>query len=59
MDDTLHVQLIFDKTSVELFSDDGHTSMTDIYFPKETLTFPILEMNTGHKPKEIEFLLGP
>ncbi|HLO53549.1 MAG TPA: glycoside hydrolase family 32 protein [Saprospiraceae bacterium] len=50
VDDTLHVQLIFDKTSVELFANKGYTSMTDIYFPKETLTFPILEMNTGHKP---------
>jgi sucrose-6-phosphate hydrolase SacC (GH32 family) len=50
VNDTLHVQLIFDKTSVELFADEGNTCMTDIYFPKETLTFPILEMNARNKP---------
>lgn len=37
-DETLKFHLFFDRSSVELFADDGSVVLTDIFFPTETFT---------------------
>ena len=34
--DKLSIEILLDKSSVELFADDGLTVMTSIYFPNST-----------------------
>ena len=36
--ETVQMQLYIDKTSIELFADEGRTVMTDIFFPSEEYT---------------------
>lgn len=33
MNDELHLEFVLDKTSIELFYDEGETAMTEIFFP--------------------------
>lgn len=44
--------IIIDKTSIELFFDNGETVMTEIYFPNS----PFSELSI--EPKDQEFILG-
>lgn len=43
----LSVQMVLDKTSLEVFWDDGLTVMTDIFFPEAPFTQLTLEGSTG------------
>lgn len=36
--DTLEILMILDRTSIELFYDNGGTLMTEIFFPKKPYT---------------------
>lgn len=44
--ETLSVELLLDKTSIELFYDNGKTVMTEIFFPTEPYT-EFLYLNSG------------
>ena len=51
-DDNLKINFILDKTSVELFYDEGETVMTEIFFPSEpfhTLSLETLAKKTSLK----------
>ncbi len=51
-DDNLKINFILDKTSVELFYDEGETVMTEIFFPSEpfhTLSLETLAKKTNLK----------
>ena len=52
-DQLLKLHLLVDKTSVELFTDDGLTVMTDIFFPKSEMNkIEILSNNLPELLKE-------
>jgi fructan beta-fructosidase len=49
----LNLHLVVDKTSVELFTDEGLTVMTDIFFPKSEMNkIEILSNNLSELLKE-------
>jgi fructan beta-fructosidase len=43
-DDQLRLHLFFDRTSVELFADQGEPVMTDIFFPNAPFTRGVIEI---------------
>lgn len=45
--DTMYIELIVDKASVELFADGGLTVMTSIFFPNKPLTKPTFSYGPG------------
>lgn len=47
---TLQFQCILDHTSIELFTDNGLTTMTDIFFPKEKIDKVILKYEKSKMP---------
>jgi fructan beta-fructosidase len=46
-DSNVKMHLVFDKSSVELFADDGRSVMTDIFFPNEDFTEMHLYIENG------------
>ena len=50
--DSLQVNMILDKMSIEVFYDDGETVMTEIFFPKQPYTS--LKINEGVPVIDIE-----
>ena len=53
-DDNLKINFILDKTSVELFYDEGETVMTEIFFPNEP--FQTLSLETSAKKSSLKNL---
>lgn len=53
-DDLLEVEILLDKTSIELFYDEGETVMTEIFFPNSPMTQ--LELITSEDNFTIEDL---
>jgi fructan beta-fructosidase len=49
----LKLSLVLDETSVELFSDNGLTVMTDIFFPKSSWNTLKIRTSTGVKLNDI------
>ena len=45
--DNVKMHLFFDKSSVELFADDGQISMTETFFPNEDFTEMALHIENG------------
>jgi len=52
--DTLSVLMILDRTSIELFYDQGETVMTEIFFPKKPYTSLTVKAEGDFKLKNIE-----
>ena len=53
-EDNLKINFILDKTSVELFYDEGETVMTEIFFPSEP--FQTLSLETLAKKSSLKNL---
>ena len=52
--DTLKVQFILDKTSIEIFYDDGATVISEIFFPNEPYTKFTIRSNANLTIQEFE-----
>lgn len=46
-DATVHLQVFFDQSSIELFADGGATVLTDIFFPSQPFTQAKIYVNNG------------
>ena len=43
--ETVQMEIYIDKTSIEMFADEGRTVMTDIFFPSEEYTDCVIKIN--------------
>ena len=52
----INMSLVIDVSSVELFADDGLTTMTDIFFPKKPYNKILLQGKSKTVIKELEYI---
>ena len=52
--DTISVQIVLDKTSIELFFDEGETVMTEIFFPNAPFESFSAKADKNFKIKNVE-----
>lgn len=44
-DAPINLELVVDRSSIELFADDGLTVMTDLFFPNEPISSIVIKSN--------------
>ncbi|MEY4761700.1 MAG: hypothetical protein RLZZ200_1556 [Pseudomonadota bacterium] len=49
---SVHIRLLLDRTSAELFADEGLTTMTDSYFPRAGFTRATLHLEKGARLRD-------